>query len=411
MSVTISYNGNDIATMSADGVKTLNTKDKYCRGNIIVSHSAPLIKDLVYKNCIPTGDIYIEADTDFPFCAVGGWIDANITSLTVDMKTYAFSGSCSFYANAIPKYHIIYNNSTMLPSYFIGKNTVSFIFVICGNSTTTPTSRVFQDFGNMTCIDFALPANLPTYAFYNDGNLKTIILRKTSGIVTMGGTSAMTDTPFKNGGSGGTIYIPKVLYDHLGDSTSLDYKAASNWSTIDSYGTITWAQIEGSQFENYYADGVPITTSNSIDYMLPVVSKTVNKVTLNITQLNHVKITLSGATSPVVINLTTGDIGGLEVVNNKSSLFEIPAEEECKLWLYNIKNAAASTFAVNFRLANSSTSASFGTGNDTHTGMLTVTKTLDTAENISCLFVYIVTAVDGTIEFDAAFGVGKDRYI
>lgn len=50
-------------------------------------------------------------------------------------------------------------------------------------------------------------------------------------------------------GTGGTIYIPKALYDHLGDGSDFDYKAATNWSTYDSYGTITWAQIEGSEYE------------------------------------------------------------------------------------------------------------------------------------------------------------------
>lgn len=54
---------------------------------------------------------------------------------------------------------------------------------------------------------------------------------------------------FASGGTGGTIYIPKSLYDHLGDGSEYDYKAATNWSTIDSYGTITWAQIEGSEYE------------------------------------------------------------------------------------------------------------------------------------------------------------------
>ena len=49
--------------------------------------------------------------------------------------------------------------------------------------------------------------------------------------------------------SSGTIYIQKVLYDRLGDGASLDYKAATNWSTVDGYGTITWAKIESSAYE------------------------------------------------------------------------------------------------------------------------------------------------------------------
>lgn len=94
--------------------------------------------------------------------------------------------------------------------------------------------------------------------FNNCGKLVTIVLRKSSSIASLQNINAFNGSRFASGGAGGTIYIPKVLYDHLGDGTSDDYKAATNWSTIDSYGTITWAKIEGSQYENYYVDGTPI---------------------------------------------------------------------------------------------------------------------------------------------------------
>lgn len=86
----------------------------------------------------------------------------------------------------------------------------------------------------------------------------TLIIRSTT-VARMVNINAISNTPFKNGGGGGTIYIPQALYSHLGDGSALDYKAATNWSTIDGYGTITWAQIEGSQYEHYYADGTPIS--------------------------------------------------------------------------------------------------------------------------------------------------------
>lgn len=95
-------------------------------------------------------------------------------------------------------------------------------------------------------------------ALGNCTKLQTIILRKSDALTPLLQTGVFNNTPFKNGGTGGTIYIPKVLYDHLGDGTSLDYKAASNWSTVDGYGTITWAKIEGSIYETQYADGTPI---------------------------------------------------------------------------------------------------------------------------------------------------------
>lgn len=90
-------------------------------------------------------------------------------------------------------------------------------------------------------------------------SLDTVILRKSDGLTTIN-NDTFSSTKFKNGGAGGTIYIPKVLFDHLGDGTSLDYKAAPGWSIFDGYGTITWAQIEGSIYETQYADGTPIST-------------------------------------------------------------------------------------------------------------------------------------------------------
>ena len=93
-----------------------------------------------------------------------------------------------------------------------------------------------------------------------NSNFNTLILRKSDGITAAGNSNILNNTKFASGGAGGTIYIPKALYDHLGDGTSLDYKAATNWSTINGYGTITWAQIEGSQYETHYADGTVIPT-------------------------------------------------------------------------------------------------------------------------------------------------------
>lgn len=90
-------------------------------------------------------------------------------------------------------------------------------------------------------------------------SLGTIILRSTS-VVSLGNTNNLTNTKFWSGKSGGDIYIPQTLYNALGTGTN-DYKAASNWSTIDGYGTITWHAIEGSYYETHYGDGTLIPTS------------------------------------------------------------------------------------------------------------------------------------------------------
>ena len=114
---------------------------------------------------------------------------------------------------------------------------------------------------NLTTLDFNDPGGFPQACFRGNLKFDTLILRK-NGIVTLNNANAFDgNTPFWTGGSGGTIYIPKALYDHLGDGTALDYKAATNWSTLDGYGTVTWAQIEGSYYETHYGDDTLIPTS------------------------------------------------------------------------------------------------------------------------------------------------------
>ena len=121
--------------------------------------------------------------------------------------------------------------------------------------------RIVYDCSALTTIDVGKRAstggNFQAGAFSGAINLTTLILRRLT-VMAIGNVSAFDGTPFASGGTGGTIYIPEELYNHLGDGTGYDYKAATNWSTIDGYGTITWAKIEGSQYENYYADGTAI---------------------------------------------------------------------------------------------------------------------------------------------------------
>lgn len=106
-------------------------------------------------------------------------------------------------------------------------------------------------------LDFGKKISIGNYWFTDCGRLATLILRSTE-LCPCTNTGGFSGTPFKSGGTGGTIYIPKVLYDHLGDNSAYDYQHASNWSTIYGYGTITWAKIEGSIYETQYADGTPI---------------------------------------------------------------------------------------------------------------------------------------------------------
>lgn len=111
---------------------------------------------------------------------------------------------------------------------------------------------------NLTFADCGYVASISHNAFNGASKINTIIFRSSS-VVSLSNINAFSGTRFANGGAGGTIYIPKALYDHLGDGSASDYKAATNWSTVNGYGTITWAKIEGSIYENAYADSTPIS--------------------------------------------------------------------------------------------------------------------------------------------------------
>jgi len=97
-------------------------------------------------------------------------------------------------------------------------------------------------------------SSMATTAFNGCRLLKTLVLGN-SAVCNCNNVNNFNGTPFANGGSGGDIYIPKALYDHLGDGSNLDYLANSVWNTINSYGTITWHPIEGSEYETYMPNG------------------------------------------------------------------------------------------------------------------------------------------------------------
>ena len=116
-------------------------------------------------------------------------------------------------------------------------------------NTTSNMWHTFRQCSTLQAIDFNY-GNLYDNTFAGDSNLTTIVMRSTT-LVPLGRVNAFTSTPFASGGTGGTIYVPSALID--------SYKAATNWSALDGYGTVTWTAIEGSQYENYYADGTAIS--------------------------------------------------------------------------------------------------------------------------------------------------------
>lgn len=87
---------------------------------------------------------------------------------------------------------------------------------------------------------------------FNGCSAMTKLVLRSPTVATLASTTAFVSTPFDNGGTGGTIYVPNALKSA--------YQTASNWATLDGYGTVTWKSIEGSAYENAYVDGTAISS-------------------------------------------------------------------------------------------------------------------------------------------------------
>lgn len=151
----------------------------------------------------------------------------NVTLWNVyNIGTYSFNG-CSKLTTAT----ITSTNSSLL-SYGLG---------FYSGCTSLTTVDITDENGG----------NIGGSTFGNCRALNQIIIRNSSTLLWLSNVNAFASTPFASGGSGGTIYVPSALIS--------SYKSASNWSTIDGYGTVTWAAIEGSIYETQYANGTAIS--------------------------------------------------------------------------------------------------------------------------------------------------------
>ena len=168
----------------------------------------------------------------------------------------------AFYGTGIETAHIhkITQLGTTTAAYVFRDSSLKTIVIedITGNSSPFASSCLMYA-SHLEIVDIGKIDKLAGNSFINGTSCNKFIIRNPSR-VPLADVRFFQGSVFASGGEGGTIYIPKSLYDHLGDGTSLDYKAATNWSTIDGYGTITWAKIEGSVYDGYWADGTPITT-------------------------------------------------------------------------------------------------------------------------------------------------------
>lgn len=256
--ITISYKGSSIATMDATGTKTLLTEGKYCEDDITVDYVKPSGGGTDFVDLVARTQTAIE---NSDIVTVGNSAFREYTTLTsIILPNCESISNASFYGcSSLATIQLYKVKSITGSNCFNAAGTTSSVLVL-PELRTYPNVNALNSFRGQMIDLGAYIGGINTYMFNGDTNLKTLILRKNT-IPTLSSVNAFNNTPFKSGGSGGTIYIPKTLYDHLGDGTSSDYQSASNWSTVYGYGTITWAKIEGSIYETQYADGTAIPSS------------------------------------------------------------------------------------------------------------------------------------------------------
>ena len=212
----------------------------------------------IFMGAAPSGaDVVFEPDAIVPAYAISG--RRNITKLTIDASGLTSATQNGGYAgysishNWIPYIHIIGSGSGTAQSYLCYDNgSTSSLVTIVARGFTGVEGSAFRSNKGLKVIDLTFTGNFKGDAVFRDCTLLDTIIIRNSEVPTLSSTGAFTNTPFASGKAGGTIYVPSALIN--------SYKAASNWSTVNGYGTITWAALENSQYANAYADGTPIST-------------------------------------------------------------------------------------------------------------------------------------------------------
>lgn len=278
--VTINYRGSAIATMDASGTKILQTEGKLCDDDIEVVYARPsggsVNWDGFNEGTWPTGDVVLSSSITtismYKYIGRTGITSVSAPGVT-SVKSGAFRGCTGLTSISFPSVTSAEGDSfreTKIPVMHFPLLTTAntaFNYMQCTEGTilVLPSLETVGGDGLRGAKIAALDcgpsfSSIPARCFYGTGAstfYNTLIFRKADGVVSAVNSTSI-DLLGKDSSHETTIYIPKALYDHLDDGTSMDYKAATNWSSKTSY--ITWAQIEGSIYETKYADGTTIPT-------------------------------------------------------------------------------------------------------------------------------------------------------
>lgn len=236
-----------LVTLTATANNTYTAPSGYAYDEVVVNVSGGIDPNDFAAGLVPSGDITLTGNAPISTYGISG--RKNITSIYIPTATVITSSGNYCIVQNSGSFTVYAPYVTGLPAYGIANNTG--LTAVCLPSITGGLgSNNLRANANMTVADVGSVTGFSNTTFYGCTKLTSVILRKTDAITTLANITVFQNTPFYTGGTGGTVYIPKALYDHLGDNSALDYQAASNWSTLYNGGTLAFAKLEGSAYES-----------------------------------------------------------------------------------------------------------------------------------------------------------------
>ena len=179
--------------------------------------------------------------SDFADFLAGNLVDLDFSGVT-ELRGYAFRNS--EISNGY------FPDLTSIGTYVFYNAKITTGAVVLPSLTSIPNHALRSTGETLTAVD-TVASTINANCFNGCSAMTKLVLRSPT-VATLSATTAFLSTPFDNGGAGGTIYVPNALKSA--------YQTASNWSTLHGYGTVTWASIEGSAYENAYVDGTAINS-------------------------------------------------------------------------------------------------------------------------------------------------------
>ena len=246
-----------LVSQTSDTVTTNDTYDTTLINSLTVNVSGGggLTNDQFVNHAYPQGAFTTTA-TDIPTQTFRD--RTGITSFSAPDCT-SLEGYSFYHCTALESVNIPAVTTFGASNVFDGCTSLEGVVLPVGFSGNS--NAVFANCSSLKYIDMNNPSdNLRGgNTFNNCSVLDTVVLRRTSSVVTIT-TTTFNNTPFASGGSGGTLYVPSDLI--------ASYQAASNWSTILGYANNSIKSIESTHTDPtapidltlYYADGTLIPT-------------------------------------------------------------------------------------------------------------------------------------------------------